>query len=79
MYLNSMATKEETRRHAQAARGKLWEQKVRLEHELAETNATLIALDRLLKEQSPSKLAALEKARRAKLEEDVIQDGGGGY
>jgi hypothetical protein len=74
-----MASKEETRRHAQAARDKVWERKIQLEHELAETNATLVALDRLLKEQSPKKLAALEKARRARLEEDVIQDGGGGY
>lgn len=75
-----MASKEETRRHAQAARDKLWAQKVRLEHELAETNATLVALDKLLKGQSQKKLAALEKARAKKqMEDDVIQDGGGGY
>jgi hypothetical protein len=60
-----MPSKEETRRHARDAYGKLWAQKSRLEKELAETNATLTALGRLLKEPSPAKLAALGKARAA--------------
>jgi hypothetical protein len=58
-----MSSNAELKRYAEDAKAKLWQRKAQLEHELGETNATLIALGRMLKEPSPAKLAALEKAR----------------